>query len=144
MHVQRFVTAAFYFLLISAALFLATLPVCPWTQRQVMEKFHLRSPSFIRFGLLQLLPSMYNLDNEAAVSAARIPGDPFASTGTMRFQTNHYPLRVVSFGLNNRSEFQKGGFPRYVYLRSRYQAQQLNSLYVVKPQSNGLNVKLEQ
>jgi len=136
-------TRAFYSFLLCAALFLAALPACPWAQRQIMQKFHLKTASFVRFALLQFLPSMYNFDNEALVSEFKAAADPFASDLFIHFQANHHPLRFVSFGLNNRREFLKNGSSKYVYLRSRFNGQRLDSLYVIEPKANTLNVKLE-
>jgi len=138
------VTPIFYLILIINTLFLASLPVCPWARRAIMEKFHLKSPSIFQFSLLQFVPSMYSFANEFLVSTQRIPGGLGEATKARHAWVNHYPLRYATFGMNIRQPYFQDGLPRYYYARSRYRGEEMDSLYVIKKEGGVLMIRREQ
>lgn len=74
---------------LGAAVLLAV-PLGGGAARLVMAKLQLRGP-FVRWALLQPLPSMYNFTNVVRIET---PGDePPAGT----FWVNHYPLRAITY-----------------------------------------------
>ena len=136
-------TGAFILILILVSVLLFSLRFCPWTQRQIMEKFHLKSPSFARFAVFQFIPSMYNFSNEILITGSLVKGGQDALY-VAKFQVNHYPLRMISFGSRNRSELIKSGAPRFAFIRSRYNGHTLDSIYALEPQGYKLYVRLVQ
>ena len=137
---KNYGTALLYLSILSVALFLISLPLCPWSVKQVMEKFHLKSPAFTQWSLLQAVPSMYNFSNKYALSTTLEDDNIFEQQATTSFQINHYPLRYTSFGLGVRKAFLKRGTTSYIYLRSRYNKEEMTSIYIIEPHQNILGI----
>ena len=127
-------SASFYLAIFLVSLFLISMPFCPWSQRQIMEKFHLKNGSFGEWALFQFVPSMYNFVNETWVSQR-----PFANDfdddwnknrpDAIHYWLNHYPLRYATFSSDMRSKYLGIGQPTYLYIRSRYRGNDFISVY---------------
>ena len=114
-------------------------------QKTFMEQFHLKDKSFVRWASLQPVPSMYNFNNEFWFSALPLDSEVLSGAeplpgGAQHFWINHYPLRFLSFGLYRRYF---NTFPEsYLYLRSRYRAQLLETVYRIIAVDNSLKLEL--
>ena len=117
----------------------------PDIQKTFMEQFHLKDKSFVRWASLQPIPSMYNFNNEFWFSS--LPLDPEVLSGrdplpggVQHFWINHYPLRFLSYGLYRRYF---NNFPEsYLYLRSRYRSQSVETVYKIVSLDNILKLEL--
>jgi hypothetical protein len=116
-------TKVFYIFLAGMAALLIALPFSPGVRRTLMEKFHWRGESFIRWGVLQFIPSMYNFSNEIQVEP-----------GHLVRQVNHFPLRVITFNPQVRQYLALSGQTFDVTLRSRFQGTTVETFYKLESQ----------
>lgn len=117
-------------LILLTTIFLISMPFCPWSQRQIMEKFHLKSGSFLQWAAWQFVPSMYNFANETWVRPRPFGDQPDdGSLDTIHYRINHYPLRYASFTSDMRAQYKNSKRPVYFYIRSSYRGQALVSVY---------------
>ena len=123
-------------------IFLTYLPFSVSAQRLIVGKFHLTLRPFSRWAAAQMIPSMYNLKNEMAVSL-----NPFAD-GNMELISdqamhhgvvNHYPMRIVFFTTNRQSMvFHQ---PVYVYLRSSYRGREFGTEYLLVTTPKNMHIQ---
>lgn len=107
----------------------------PSLQMIFLKQFHLRSTSFIQWGLLQFVPSMYNYGNEVWISIPELQQEQLIQIDSTEppivyLFVNHYPLRVVTFAFAREYYFDPEGF-NYIYLRSGYRGLSLSSQFQV-------------
>lgn len=129
-------TSVFYSLIFGISLFLAFLPFSRENQMLIMEKFHLRSPSFAQWSILQFVPSMYNFSNEvwlspSPLSKTAVDGGEILPQGAQHFWMNHYPIRIIYFSLGHRRDLVKKGKPVYALVRSRFRGHELVTRYKI-------------
>ncbi len=100
-----------------------------WVPLNTMNRFHLQTGSFPAWSLQQLIPAMYNLENEFEF---RPDGPvPESVAGYLRTrQLNHFPLRVVTF-FDYRYGMFHSGVSGELIIRSRYRDQQLTTRWRV-------------
>jgi hypothetical protein len=127
-------TAAFYLLIMAAAVFIAVMGISANGQTLIMKKFHLRGISYPHWAVLQFVPSMYHFSNELWISRQPLTEQAIAGSAALPAETlhlwvNHFPLNFVYFSLTHRTFFDKGY--RYVALRSVYRDHQLITVYRV-------------
>lgn len=84
---------------------------------------------------------MYSFSNEFMVSTQLVEGGLNEDTQAHHSWVNHYPLRYATFGLNVRQEYFKDEAPKYYYLRSRYNDEELNSIYVIDEEDGFLRIR---
>ena len=136
-------TQIFYCFLLAVWISLSALPFSGFLQFKIMEKFHLRSKFFPSWMLTQLIPSMYNFNNEMWMSDHRFSKDAELAhvfpSQTGHVWVNHYPLRTIFFNLHRKGLLQQKIF--YVYLKSSYRDTSLYSVYRLSPEGN--EMKLE-
>ena len=144
---RDFPTIGLCFAIFLTGVFLLSLPFCPWSQRQIMQKFHLKSDTFAAWAVFQFVPSMYNFDNETWVSQHPFPNqfdDDWNKdrSDTIHYWLNHYPLRYASFSNDMRAKYRKSGQPVYFYIRSRYRQNEMISVYELEsPDGRTFNLK---
>ena len=138
-------TQAFYCFLLAVWIFLSAVPFSDFLQFKIMGKFHLRSQFFPSWMLTQLIPSMYNFNNEMWMSDHRFSKDvelthAFPSEIGHAW-VNHYPLRTIFFNLRRKGLlFQQKIF--YVYLKSSYRDTSLYSVYRLIPEGGEMKLEL--
>ena len=137
-------TALFCVLMAVIYLLLMAKAVCPYLQNLFMAQFHLRyqdQKDFPKWAALQFIPSMYNFSNEIWYSNRLIEGGiPIVDDGILHLWFNHYPLRFVSFA-NYRDLFFAGGREHFIYLRSCYRGQCLNTKYEIIANDKTIQLK---
>lgn len=111
---------------------LASFLISPFLPRLMMKKFHLRLNPFPVWMAAQLIPSMYNFENEIWISSAPLSSQMLSSPnssclGSFHATVNHYPLRLMTFNLH-RQDFHPLR-PWHVYLRSKYRDDEIISTY---------------
>lgn len=96
-------------------------------QRESLKQFHLKTKTFSQWALMQLVPSMYNYENEYWY---------FNYHGW----ANHYPLRVITFNSYRKQsvDYLDG---HLVTIRSRYRSQDLFSEYMIELKNDQLIVE---
>jgi hypothetical protein len=129
--------------IVLVCIFLISLPVCSWSQKQIMEKFHLKTDNFVRWSLMQFIPSMYSFSNEVWMSIEPVFEDFERNERAfndiyVHYWINHYPLRYASFSLKNRQAYARSGRLYYIYIRSSYRDSALTSIYHLIPNNNSL------
>ena len=115
----------------------------PSVQRKFIEQFHHVHTSFGAWALMQLVPWMYNCGNEVWISSSPLSPEIVANgapLGVYHTWLNHHPLRIITFGLY-RNIFFSGINPKFFMARSRYQSQEVVSLYMLQRTSEGLLLK---
>jgi len=126
-----------YGLLAVYAAALASMPFCPALQRAMIQKFHLRSPSFGEWAFFQFAPSMYGFANElwltdAPVEPRKLLSSPDQAPSAVHLWTNHYPFWPVTFSAR-REDLLRTTKDHYVYLRTRFHQQELWTAYRLTP-----------
>jgi hypothetical protein len=121
---------AFYAVILLIYLLFAVVPFTPTLQRGLMARFHLRSPSFVSWALLQLLPTPYNFANQVwassfPLSRAVVSGALPLPEGVHHQWVNHYPFRVVSF--RERGYLASPISPYFFYARTRYRGSEVST-----------------
>ncbi len=138
-------TQTFYCFVLAVWLLLLSFPMNPLLQRMMMAKFHLRFKFFPSWMVSQLIPSMYNFDNEVWISDQLFSKDSKTMntsfpSGVTHLWVNHYPLRLIFFNLQrNRLRLQQKDI--YIYLRSSYRDTSLYSVYRLFLQGNELRLE---
>lgn len=87
-------------------------------QKESLKQFHLKTQNFPQWALMQLVPSMYNYQNE------------YWWEGYHGW-TNHFPLRVVTFSFY-RPQIYTSMPGKLIKVQSTYQKQSLESSYYFK------------
>lgn len=127
----------FYCLMTVYAAALVSLPFCPVLQRAMMQKFHLRSPSFQAWAFFQFAPSMYGFANEVwladeLIEPRELLSAPNQAPAAAHLWTNHYPFWPVTFSIQ-RGDLLRRAKDHYVYLRTRFRQQELWTIYHLNP-----------
>jgi len=117
-------TKAFYALLIGVTLLIGSLSFSSDVQMMMLRRFHWRDSSFVRWSLLQCVPSMYNFGN-------RIELNP----GSTSRQMNHFPLRAITFNPQVRQSLAENSGHYTVTLSSHYRSSTLTTSYDLESQS---------
>ena len=137
-------TQVFYCFLLAVWIFLLSIPFSDFLQFKIMEKFQLRSKFFPSWMLTQLIPSMYNFNNELWISDYRFSKDVELThafpSDIGHVWVNHYPLRTISFNLHRKGLLQQKIF--YVYLKSSYRDTSLYSVYRLTPEGDEMKLEL--
>jgi hypothetical protein len=123
-------TKAFYALLLSVTILITGIFFSPDLQKMMMNRFHWRDSSFVRWSLLQFVPSMYNFSN-------RIEITPGASSK----QVNHFPIRMITFNTTTRQLLYENGGNYRVTLSSSYHDTNLVTVYDLETQTPHLLLK---
>lgn len=106
------------------ATWLVCLPFVDAVKRIALNRFHLQTGTFLAWSAQQMVPSIYNFENEIFFETDTQSPSPnviaFASATTV----NHFPMRVVTF-FDGRYLFFHDGSGGDLIVRSRYQDQEL-------------------
>jgi hypothetical protein len=122
------------------AMWLVSLLLTSSVPRIALERFHLQTGSFAGWSVQQIVPSMYNFENEFEFQPDR-PVSPAVREFTKTKQLNHFPLRVVTFFDYRFGLFHEGNGGK-LKITSRYGHQQLVTDWRVINTGNGLELKL--
>ena len=130
-------TVALGSVLALAALVLCVAHALPGPQRLLMERQHLRAPSFAAWAAAQPLPSMYTFAHQAWTSDSLVAWAAVEEgrAGWMGY-VNHYPTRRVTFGWD-RQRFAGRGQPTYFYAQTTGRGLVVRSVYRVEPAGGG-------
>lgn len=109
------------------------LAVSPSLSVPLMERFHLRSPSFALWWAAQPSPWMYNFENrflvsERPLSDAELDAPP---PGLQWRAANHQPARAFTFA-DGRARYLREPGARYFYLESRYREHRVRTAYCAR------------
>jgi hypothetical protein len=156
----RDISGAMIFGLAAAVMvWLCAMPICPAIQRATIDRFHFASPNFATWAALQVIPPMYNLENQywyygvggdldARVSepdmGRQAPRDSATDfkTGDIKknyFETgrvNHFPSRMLTF-FDNRARLLETCPEGNLVIESRYQNQSRVTVWEIKPDGTG-------
>lgn len=118
-------------LLITACIALSVMHATPRGERALLNRQHLRAPSYAAWALMQPLPSMYTFANRAWITDtlatwSEVVDGPMPSVGYV----NHYPTRLATFE-GRRRRLTMSGRPRYLYLQSVGRWDTLRTVYVL-------------
>ncbi len=116
------------------AVWLLALPFSPTIQRVTIERFHLRSGSFLGWVLQQPIPPMYNLENRIWFSKQPLKHSDLVDhprDGVETLMLNHFPARAATCadGRWSRLRYDQEG---WLYLRSRYQESEQVTAYRIE------------
>ena len=122
-------------LAIGVAFWLLFMPWVSVIASSTMNRFHLRTPSFVRWAMQFPIPSMYNCANEYKVQGFP-PGfaDPIIDDNWRYI--NHFPARIITFA-DARYRHLSRKEDRWFTLRSSYRGQTIQS--TIHLQSLGQN-----
>ncbi|MCC9656125.1 hypothetical protein [Rhodopirellula halodulae] len=146
-----------YRLLMSVAVLVAgwllLMPWCPPIIHSTMNRFHLRTPSFVQWAVQTPIPAMYNFKNTTEVRDLppqdELSGlvDPFWLTpleetsdelGVVASRTiNHYPTREFTFA-NGRVRYLQEDADRWLVIESHYRGEFLQSTYQLSRDEAGV------
>ena len=88
-------------------------------QQRWMDNMNLSSGSYGEWWLLQLVPKMYNFDNQIWAQIYSSEGELLLEEG---YRVNHYPLRKVTFTFTGITVMQEG-WRVELAVRSRYRGE---------------------
>lgn len=134
-------------LLIALAMFATTvLPVTRRGRELLLRAHHLRVEPFVAWSALQVLPSMYNYANRVWVSSVPLDdltlvSDGSRSEGVHTEWVNHYPPRVITFGIG-RAILMNENQSLHYYLQSRFCDTQVDSHFIAGPHDGKVEVQL--
>lgn len=120
-------TRLFYVLIVFMYMLIILKFACPSATREALKQFHLRSSSFVQWAIMQLVPSMYNFENQFWLY-------------NLEGWVNHFPLRMLTF-VHYRQEFFNMDEFGVVKIRSRYNNQALETLYMIELVDDALVIK---
>ena len=116
-------------------LFTTTIP------RLALDRFHLQTGSFVGWSLQQIIPPMYNFENEFEFVADRPVSAAVLEYAKFDHQMNHFPVRCVTFFEGRYRLFNEGNGAN-LKLVSRYRQQRLITNWRVIASDTGLELKL--
>ena len=129
-------TTFFYVLIILVSISQVCKFIFPVT---FLKQFHLQSDHFIKWAVIQPIPSMYSYSNRAWIS--KYEYDSYTVQDIINrelelegMQLNHYPSRTFTF--RNDREKVLGKSVKTVYLRSEFAGESLISVYSIKNEQN--------
>jgi hypothetical protein len=123
-------------LLAAVALWLLLMPWSPGIIQAGMQRFHLRTGSFLAWAFQFPIPAMYNFANRYQVDRYP-PGlvDPLFEEPEMRY-INHFPVRCVTFA-DGRFFHLRQGEDRWITVETSYRGRTLTTRFHAKPNSDG-------
>ncbi len=134
----------FIAIVILVAITTVWLLLMPWVTAiasATLNRFHLRSSSFVTWAIQFPIPSMYNFANRFRVTDVP-PGlidpileNPLADDLANRY-INHFPSRVFTFA-DLRHLYLKDGRDRWLTIQSSYRGQQVETRMHAKPDGEG-------
>lgn len=141
-------TIVVYLLILLAALFVLGTAISQNIRTVALKQFHLRQDSFATFAAVHFVPPMYNFANEVwysneLVDFKTITQDGLTNTNikNVHFWFNHYPMRMITFSFIPRGMYFKETKDQYIYVRSNFMDDSMQSIYQLKPTPNGLLVE---
>jgi hypothetical protein len=134
-------SALFLVIILLVAVWLMGMLFTTAIPRATMNRFHLRTESFLAWSIQQLIPSMYNLENEFAfVPDGPVPDSVLSFSRTANL--NHFPLRVVTF-FDYRYGLFHAGNGGSLRVTSRYREQSLTTRWQVRRDRNQMFLEFE-
>jgi hypothetical protein len=121
-------TGGLYLVIVVLWFFLFLLPFSPGVQRIMMGKFHLTLRPFHRWAAAQVVPSMYNFQNNLSWSLRPV-SENFDLLAIPHLPVNHFPLRLLFFNNNRQSII--FNHPVYIYISSIYRQRTMVSSYLL-------------
>lgn len=114
------------------ALWLLLMPILPAVTIATINRFHLRTPSFVQWASQQPIPAMYNMANRVELTRTE-DGEPrLVRSGTI----NHFPVRVVTFA-DGRYDCLRDGRACRLRVTSAYRGQQRQTEFELIPDHAG-------
>ena len=128
--------AAIVTLLVAIAVWLVLMPWSPDITRAAMERFHLRTGSFLAWAIQFPIPAMYNFANRYEVDRYP-PGliDPIFDESEPRY-INHFPVRCVTFA-DGRFLHLRQGQDRWITVETSYRGRSLETRFHAKANPDG-------
>ena len=121
-------------LIAAVAVWLLSMPFCPFIQRTALRRFHLQTDSFAAWAMQAPVPAMYNFHNRY-----RIESQPWDATFFERPVTgsiNHFPVRLYTFA-ETRPLLLPQTNRRMLTVQSRYRGQTLTTRWTVTELRDG-------
>jgi len=115
-------------LIAAVAVWLLSMPFCPFIQRTALQRFHLQTDWFAAWAMQAPVPAMYSFHNRY-----RIESQPWDATFFERPVTgsiNHFPVRLYTFA-ETRPLLLPQTNRRMLTLQSRYRGQTLTTRWTV-------------
>lgn len=121
-------------LILSVALWLLAMPVCPFIQQATFNRYHLQTGSFAAWAAQAPVPAMYNFHNRYRIEPQPWDATPLSHpvTGTI----NHFPVRLYTFG-DNRPLMLPDPQRRMLTVESQYRGRSLRTQWMVTPSEDG-------
>ncbi len=137
---RDFRSAVFLAMLLMISCWLVGMTFTRSIPRATMERFHLQTPSFAFWSAQQLIPSMYNLENEFEFESDVPAAESLTGYTKVRY-LNHFPLRVVTYFDYRYGLFHAGNGGNLV-VTSRYRDQSLTTRWRIRRIGNELHLEL--
>jgi hypothetical protein len=109
--------------------------------RMALDRFHLQTESFLGWSIQQVIPAMYNFENQFEFQPDQAVASNVVEFAKKTRQLNHFPLRIVTFFDSRYGLFHEGNGAQLL-ITSRYRGQQLITDWRVIASPNGLELKL--
>ena len=128
--------AAIVALVACNSLWLLLMPWVPAIAKCSLDRFHLRTGSFVAWAIQNQIPSMYNFANQYEVRELP-PGfiDPLIDETERRY-INHFPARIVTFA-DGRYKHLRQGQHRWITISSMYRGQRVETRFHAEPKQGG-------
>jgi hypothetical protein len=143
-HTQDFSAALLFGFVLAIATWLVLMPFNKRVQQATMLRFHLQSKSFLAWCGLQVVPSMYNLENRYWLTESHQNRDGTWSQKKIDSgMANHFPTRLLT-SYDARYRFYGDRRQAEMHLESRFQNQALVTKWkIVRQLDNSLIVTQE-
>ncbi len=118
-------------LILVIALWLAFLPFVKFVQQATLNRYHLQTGSFSLWAIQQVIPAIYNFENEYFFKSDEETPDPEIIEFTKTKMINHFPLRVITY-YNSRYILFHNGNGGDLTVRSHYQDLELETHWRIR------------
>ena len=123
------VTIGFGLAILVITTWLIALPFSTAVQNAALRRYHLQNDHFVCWAVQQIIPSLYNFENEYTFRPDNALSPVVREFVKVR-QLNHFPLRIVTY-FDSRYILFSDGNSGEVELTSRYQSSLLTSRWKV-------------
>ena len=139
-------TIVVYILIAFAAVFVLATALSQNIRTIALKQFHLKQNSFVTFAAVHFVPPMYNFANEVWYANQLVSFDAIAHNENNRIKSvhfwfNHYPMRMITFSFIPRGMYFKESQDQYIYVRSNFMNDSMQSVYQLIPTDRGLLVE---
>ena len=123
-------------LLAAIAAWMICLPFFEFAQRAALNRYQLQNRFYPAWAMQQIVPSIYNFENEYRFESANPRPDPELAAFTRTKRLNHFPLRIVTY-FDGRYRLFHEGHGGILRVNSRFQDIELETDWQIDAQPDG-------